>query len=666
MKEFLGRELFIGSSEASDETDPSGGGNNHVYDCLVVGSGAAGYNAALHLLDKGVENIALVTENRLAGTSRNTGSDKQTYYKTACAGDQKDSPRAVAETLFSGASMDGDLAFCEASHSLQEFFHLVSLGVDFPHSRYGEFAGYKTDHDPLQRASSIGPYTSKKMTERLEAEALRRGLRIIEGARVVKLLVDGKKGRVYGVFCLEAQKRFCARFAKNIVFATGGNPGMYRSTVYPPSQFGASGLMAREGVRFANMTEWQYGIASVKFRWNLSGSYQQVIPRYVAVDEKGNEEEFLCSYFSSIKNLGKAVFLKGYQWPFDPGKIAGEGSSLVDLAIYIEKHLRKKRIYMDFTHNPRGTEGIGFFSLDEIDETPRDYLAKSKALGTAPVERLLQINPLAFELYRSQGIDLSKEYLEIDVAPQHHNGGAEVNIWWETSLKHLFAVGECAGTHGVQRPGGSALNAGQVGGYRAASYIAGFYLKEDPFYGEDALGAMTRAELAEFEKDFIGPAPARSGENDAAAALARVQELNTRSAAFVRPREEIDACVEELAELARRPVPIPGKLTLLFSLKEIILMSRLMYDAILAFVKGGGKSRGSYLVIDSIGKIEDCLGGTETDVRFRDKVIVSRYIPGEDRVMSETRPVRPIPESDFWFEEVWREYREGGIFESAP
>jgi succinate dehydrogenase/fumarate reductase flavoprotein subunit len=657
MKEFLGRELFIGSSDAC------GGGHHQVYDCLVIGSGAAGYNAALHLLDKGVENIALVTENRLAGTSRNTGSDKQTYYKTACSGDQQDSPRAVAETLFAGASMDGDIALCEANHSLQEFFHLVSIGVDFPHSRYGEFTGYKTDHDPLQRASSLGPYTSKKMTERLEAESLRRGLRIIDAARVVKLLVDGKKDRVYGVFFLEARQRFRVCFAKNLIFATGGNPGMYRGTVYPVSQFGASGVMAREGVRFANMTEWQYGIASVKFRWNLSGSYQQVIPRYVAVDEGGNEEEFLCSYFSSIKNLGRAVFLKGYQWPFDPGKIAGEGSSLVDLAIYIEKRLRGKRIYLDFTHNPQGAAGIGLFSLDKIDETARDYLAKSKALGSTPVERLLQINPPAYELYQSQGIDLAKEYLEIDVVPQHHNGGAEVNLWWETSLKHLFAVGECAGTHGVQRPGGSALNAGQVGGYRAAAYIAGFYLRDDPFYGEDELTAMARAELAKFEKEFTGAAPARPGERgEAAAALTRIQEINTRNAAFVRPREAIDACVNELTELARQPFPIPDKLTLIFSLKEIILMSRLMYDAIRTLVKGGGKSRGSYLIIDSGGKIEDCLGGTETDVLFRDKVIVSRYLPGDDRVMSETRPVRPIPESGSWFEEVWREYREGGIF----
>ncbi|MCL2722774.1 MAG: FAD-binding protein, partial [Treponema sp.] len=118
-----------------------------VYDCLIIGTGAAGYNAAIHLFDRKITQIAIITENRFAGTSRNTGSDKQTYYKIACAGDQKDSPMAMAQTLFSGGSMDGDIALCEASHSLQEFFHLVSIGVDFPHNCYGEFAGYKTDHD---------------------------------------------------------------------------------------------------------------------------------------------------------------------------------------------------------------------------------------------------------------------------------------------------------------------------------------------------------------------------------------------------------------------------------------------------------------------------------------------------------------------------------------
>ncbi|MCL2318445.1 MAG: FAD-binding protein, partial [Treponema sp.] len=256
---FLGKEVAV---------------NENIYDCLIVGSGAAGYNAALHLHGKGVRNFAVITENRLAGTSRNTGSDKQTYYKISCAGDEKDSPRAMAQTLFAGGSMDGDMALCEASHSLEEFFHLVSIGVDFPHNRYGEFAGYKTDHDPLQRASSIGPYTSKMMTEKLEQEAALRNVTVIDKTRVIKILTDKKNSRAYGILCLDNEKNFHIYFSRNLIFASGGPAGLYGTTVYPPSQFGSSGVLAREGVVFSNITEWQYGIASTKFRWNLSGSYQ--------------------------------------------------------------------------------------------------------------------------------------------------------------------------------------------------------------------------------------------------------------------------------------------------------------------------------------------------------------------------------------------------------
>ena len=61
------------------------------YDALVIGSGAAGFNAANRLIENGVLSTALLTENRNFGTSRNTGSDKQTYYKLGISGDTPDS-----------------------------------------------------------------------------------------------------------------------------------------------------------------------------------------------------------------------------------------------------------------------------------------------------------------------------------------------------------------------------------------------------------------------------------------------------------------------------------------------------------------------------------------------------------------------------------------------
>ncbi|MEI3014117.1 MAG: hypothetical protein V8T36_04790 [Ruthenibacterium lactatiformans] len=61
-----------------------------------------------------------MTENRLAGTSRNTGSDKQTYYKLTLSS-QGDGVREMAETLFSGQCVDGDIALCEAALSARAF-----------------------------------------------------------------------------------------------------------------------------------------------------------------------------------------------------------------------------------------------------------------------------------------------------------------------------------------------------------------------------------------------------------------------------------------------------------------------------------------------------------------------------------------------------------------
>jgi len=634
---------------------------NHIFDALIIGSGAAGYNCAVHLYDKSVKNIAILTEDRLAGTSRNTGSDKQTYYKIACAGEQNDSPLSMAQTLFSGGSMDGDIALCEAAHSLEEFFHLVSISVNFPHNKYGEFAGYKTDHDPLQRASSIGPYTSKKMTERLEIEVQRRNIHIIDKTRIIKLLTDKPSNRVFGVLCLSERKDFTVYYAKNIVFAVGGPCGLYRNTVYPLSHFGSSGIMAREGIKFSNITEWQYGIASTKFRWNLSGSYQQVIPRYISVDENGKEEEFLNQYFPNIKSLSNAVFLKGYQWPFDPSKINNEGSSTIDMAVYIEKRVKGRKVYMDFMKNPSGDERIGDFSLENIGDIPHDYLSNSKALAKNPIERLRQLNPIAYELYKNNAIDLAKEYLEIDIAAQHNNGGAQVNIWWETSIKHLFAAGECAGTHGIRRPGGSALNSGQVGGLRAASFIADNLAKnDDKYFDEISLIKQTQNQVKDFEKDFNNIIV--SDISTVSNILHKLQDINSRLGAFLRPTKSVKEAIDEVNAIANEKINAKeSDLYDIFRLKEMILLSRILHETIHYYIDNGGKSRGSYLILNSIDDF-DFNKQIELDSNFNDKILISQYNNETNEILISSRPVRPIASSDTWFERVWTDFRNGDIF----
>ena len=104
----------------------------HTVHTLVVGSGAAGLRAAEHLHELGMRDIAVITEGMTCGTSRNTGSDKQTYYKLSLSGSDADSVREMAASLYAGHAVDGDIALCEAAASAGGFFHLAQLGVPFP------------------------------------------------------------------------------------------------------------------------------------------------------------------------------------------------------------------------------------------------------------------------------------------------------------------------------------------------------------------------------------------------------------------------------------------------------------------------------------------------------------------------------------------------------
>lgn len=71
---------------------------------LVIGSGAAALNAAVSLHSLGQDDIMIVTSGWGEGTSNNTGSDKQTYYKLSLSGREPDSVQRMAGDLFRGSA----------------------------------------------------------------------------------------------------------------------------------------------------------------------------------------------------------------------------------------------------------------------------------------------------------------------------------------------------------------------------------------------------------------------------------------------------------------------------------------------------------------------------------------------------------------------------------
>jgi succinate dehydrogenase/fumarate reductase flavoprotein subunit len=656
----------------------------HSLNTIVVGSGAAALNAAVSLHDRGRRDIAVVTEDFEGGTSFNAGSDKQTYYKLSLAGGTADSPRAMAEDLFRGGCMHGDIALCEAQGSAPAFFHLTGLGVPFPHDRWGGYAGYKTDHDPRQRATSAGPLTSRMMVQALAADLRRKRVRIFDGHSVVGLLTadEGGAKRVIGALALDREQSrgrrpaFVLFNAVNVVLGTGGPAGIYAASVYPGSQTGSHGLAFDIGADGQNLTESQFGIASLAFRWNLSGTYQQVIPRYISTDRNGGDErEFLNEHFPDMGRLATAIFLKGYQWPFDPRKIADHGSSLIDLLVYRETVVNKRRVYLDFRRNPGGGGPFGEFSLDLLDSEARAYLEKSGALRPTPIERLRKMNPPAIEIFRSHGLDLAAGPLEIAVCAQHNNGGLKGGIWWESNIAHLFPVGEVNGTHGVYRPGGSALNSGQVGSLRAAQYIAARYGGKPPAEREFLAAAEARIrEKIRLARQMLAEDGAGAGTGGKV--RREFQERMSRHGAHIRDPKTIGReAAKAWAQLARLKKTIRVKsaadLAEGFKTLDLCLTQAVYLEAIKEYLARGGASRGSYLVLDP-GGAAPCpglgdewsfaLAGPES---FVNKKIMEIGLDKKGKIRTAWADIRPIPADEAWFETVWDDFRNDRIVRSS-
>ena len=617
------------------------------FDAVVIGTGCAGYNCADWLYDLGYKNIAIVTEGKNSGTSRNTGSDKQTYYKMSLAGDEGDSVMSMARTLFDGGAMDGDVALCEAANSVKCFMKLANLGMPFPTNDYGEYVGYKTDHDPYCRATSIGPYTSKMMTEVLEAAVNKKGIRVLDNTQVIKILEDN--GSVTGVLAIECGKsdgvEYVAIRAPHVVLATGGPAAIYADNVYPLSHTGNSSLALEAGAVFGNLAEWQYGLASVDFRWNVSGTYQQVLPCYISIDKDGVEREFLKDYFETPTEMLKNVFLKGYEWPFDVRKI--HGSSYIDLLVYHESVILGRNVYMDFRREPWGLDEGDFGILDEVSYS---YLKNSDALIGLPIERLRKMNPRAISLYLDHGIDITAQPLRVAVCAQHNNGGVRIDSNWQTGIKGLYAVGEAAGSLGIFRPGGTALNSCQVGSMRAAEHIV--------YKSDNTVSASFDRILncAVNEADGIISAT-RAAVSTISVMRERYGKRMSRSFAFLRDITAMNEAVgfirRDIGEFSNdNKWSDYAEIPVLFKNLDIIRMQEAVAAAILYTAEHFG-SRGSGFV----------LNGTA----FMDRIPIAEDISGRGQVVTVRKrgsieiscvDVKPMPERELWFEKVWNKYNE--------
>jgi succinate dehydrogenase / fumarate reductase, flavoprotein subunit len=613
------------------------------------------------------------------GTSACSGSDKQTLH-TANGADRGDDFRAMAHALGAGGAMDDDIAYVEAVGSARALASLQYLGLPIPQDRLGGVLRYQTDHDEVGRATSCGPRTSRLMVQVLAKEAIRLDIPIINHATAVRLLVDpGPPRRATGVLAIRPKHRaddnplgLAAFLCDFLVIATGGPGELYRDSVYPRHCFGSLGLALEAGLEAVNLAESQFGIGTPRerFPWNLSGTYAQCMPRVYSLDSRGREHNFLADYYRTTRELASNVFRKGYQWPFHASRMLDFGSSLFDLAVFRESQAGRK-VFMDFNRNPLAVPGDAEFDLERLDADVRAYLENSGALLEKPLDRLRKMNPLSIELYKRYKYDITQEPLEFAINNQHMNGGLAVDTWGQTNLDGCYAVGEAAGTHGVTRPGGAALNAGQVFGTRCAEHIAS--RRRDSKAGPECDRDLIEGALRLIQDVLRADSAVTSG-----VIRSEVQARMSDHAGIVCNERDVQKALSDARALndsiGRRGIAYRGPYEAARALqwRQTALLSEAVLETLAFYIERGGGSRGARAVCGPEGERSPVARTGPLDgfrllaerAEDRAEQILIRFEEGRFVIRTRALRARDRGRRPF-FERDWPDFLTGAIFEPA-
>ena len=611
---------------------------------IIVGAGIAGLNAAINLYDHGQTDIAILLDTENGSTSRYARSDQQSYYKMASYGNDTDSPYRMARLIQSTNSSDGDLALVEAAMSAQCFYRLADLGLPFPQNEYGEYIGSKNGGDRTRRSISCGPDTAAQIQKALEKEVQKRNIPVFTGYQAVRIFSDSTHENAVGLLALnydgirERHQRYMLFNCTNIVLATGGPGGLFHNEAYPFAHTGCLGIALEAGAKAVNLTEFQYGICAVGLSLTLNGVYQEALPRFVAVDEDGRHaNEFLFWYFSNPESLFELQRLKGAQWAFDAKKVRTDGTSLLDLLVYHEISMKGRRVFIDYRANPRGYK-------DEL----------------TPAERLYKMSPTAYQTLVDKGIDPAKKPIEICTAVSHHNGGLLVDYNWESNLRHLFPVGEAAGTHGTVSPSGASINQTQVSGHRAASFIVKNYdqppLPIDAFIDCIREGFHQRIEMTD---DFLSHLQRKPNEDDSISIRTVRSAIGKRMDKACglfrdasRIQHELEMARQSLNRLSTFFTPHAIiDLTLFYKNYDLLICQIAFLSAMLDYDKSGGKSRGSYLLHDRSGtlphpRLEELFRFSVDNAALAGQIQEVEYSAEKESCKICWRPIRPIPKSE--------------------
>ena len=441
-------------------------------DVLVVGAGGAGLRAAIAAYDANPHlDILLINKGPIGatGTTALAYSDRMAFHATLPHTEPggPDAWKYHARDIYEigGRVSDGDLAVILAQRSQDAFEYLDALGVPFVKDSDGRARQFVTDGSEYARACYTGPDTASQIEKALLRRLGETHVRARDDLMLADLAV-GPHGVAGAVAIRTSDDEVVPIAAKAVVLATGGPGSIYDNTVFPPGMTGDGHAAAyRAGAELVNMEFIQIGLCEYHTGLACSGSIMRCVPRFV--NHAG--EEILPRYCPGLSaaEIANIIFAKGASWPVS----AEKPSRVVDIAVAGEI-ARGQEAFLDFSQNPAGFEWQQLAA--EHQARFQAEAGGQVAPGVTPLGRLLRINPAVVDWLHRRLIKLQAgERMGVLPKVQHFQGGIKIDRNAATTVRGLFACGECAGgQHGANRPGGNALLDTQVFGQIAGEAAA--------------------------------------------------------------------------------------------------------------------------------------------------------------------------------------------------
>lgn len=390
------------------------------FDFLIIGSGVAGMSYALKVARSGKGKVALVCKTTLdeANTAKAQGGiaavtnlevdDFAKHIKdTMIAGDYISDPKAV------------EMVVKNAPQGIRD---LVKWGVNFDKNDKGDFdlhrEGGHSEFRILHHADDTGFEIQRGLMEAVRREP---NITILENHFAVEIITQHHLGievtrrtpdiECYGAYILDPDTQKIDTFLSRVtLIATGGTGAVYATTTNPNIATGDGIAMVYRAKGTVEAMEFvQFHPTALYHPGETHPAYliTEAMRGYGGILRLPNGEEFMQKYDKRLSLAPRDIVARAIDR---------------EMKIHGLDH-----VCLDVTHK-------------DPEETKKHF-------------------PNIYVKCLSIGIDITKEYIPVVPCAHYMCGGIKVDLNAESSIKRLYAVGECSctGLHGGNRLASNSL-----------------------------------------------------------------------------------------------------------------------------------------------------------------------------------------------------------------